>query len=119
VIEPVEDVLEPERDETQRGLMPARIELDDARVADVLERTLSAGGGQESEHVVGTYAESGERRANGEAGVRVGDRHLHLDVQLGLFPEELGVRRQSPADVTHRTIEGRERAVRRKRNATA
>jgi hypothetical protein len=40
VIDPVENVMESERDEAERCLVPARIEIDDTRIADILERAL-------------------------------------------------------------------------------
>ncbi|MHC4794853.1 MAG: hypothetical protein ACYTDE_11205, partial [Planctomycetota bacterium] len=50
MIDAVEDVPEPERDEPERGLMPARIQTDQSGVARELEGSLRTAGWQEAEH---------------------------------------------------------------------
>ena len=58
----VEDVEEPELDELQRRLVPARVELHQPRVARKLEAAHGAAGRQEAEHGDRADAEAREPR---------------------------------------------------------
>ena len=125
VIEPVEYVLEAERDEAQRRLVPPRVEPHEPGVSQVLEHSLRPVRRHEMKHRRGSNPEMGERRPNREPRRRRRDRILDHDVQHRLFPRQVyGIRerrtehaRQGGVVRPKRSV-GRQRESRRAHQAT-
>ena len=114
----VEDVPEAQPDEPERGLVPARIETDEARIALELERAHRAAGGQEPERGDHAQAETAERGMDREAGALGTDRILEEHVEHRLAPVDLGVVGQGRArDVLQRLLVASEAAVGGQRHA--
>ena len=117
VVGAVEDVLEAHRHEPERGLVPARVEADDAGVAAQLERPLGPARRKEPEDGDDPQPHPLEARADGEVGLVRLDVVVEEDVEHRLLPDDLGVGGQQRAlDVGERALPGLERAVRRQRD---
>ena len=113
----VEDVLEAHRHEPERGLVPARVEADDAGVAAQLERPLGPARGEEPQDGDDPQAHPLEARADREVGPVGLDVVVEEDVEHRLLPHDLGVGGQQGAlDVGQRALPGLEGAVRRQRD---
>ena len=118
MVDAVQDVLEAEGDEAQGGLVPARVELHESRVAGPLERAHGAVRQHEAQHSDRADAEPSQRRVDGEPGLFRLDLVLEQRVEHGLLPDDLRIDRQRrPGDVRQRALVGGERAVGRQRDA--
>ncbi len=113
MIEALEDVAEAEPDESEEGLVPARVQRYQARVAGELEHALGAAVREESEHGHGAEPEVGERGPDRESGVGGSDGVLEEHVEHRLLPGQLGVgRERRRAEVGEGEFVVGERAVR-------
>jgi hypothetical protein len=92
-----ENVDEPEAHERHRRLVPARIQPDNAGIADEFERADAAIRGQEAQHGDDAKAQSSERGLDGELRVWRANRVLEQRVEQPVLPVEIGRVRQSLA----------------------
>jgi hypothetical protein len=118
VIGAVQDVGEPEANETPRRLVPAWIEPDEARVTAVFEGPFGRGWrliAQDGDDVV---AEARQRRTDREPRAIRGNRILEQRVEhrLSGYERRIPGKRRS-RDVRQRCIECDERAIRGERDA--
>ena len=97
MIDAVEDVVEAEPHEAQRGLVPARIERDEPGIADELERALGLTRRLEPQHGHDAEAEAREPRIDREPRLIRRDRVVERDVEQRLVPRQRGVGRQRRA----------------------
>ena len=112
VIDAIEDVEKPFLRKQVEGLVPPRIQVDDAGVGVDVEGALGLAGLQEAQHDVDLQAEPGQRRADRKIGLIGGDRVLERDVEHALFPVDVHALRQpfTRQDVRARGVVGLERA---------
>ena len=103
---------EPELHEPPGGLVPARIEADEARVADQFEGADGAVGREKPQGRDDAHAEPRDRRVDRERGPVRTDVELQQHVEQRLIPEDprVGVERRAH-DVRERLFVAHERAV--------
>src|SRR5262249_40907245 len=112
VVGAVEDVEEPEADESEGRLMPPRIKTDDAGVAGVLEGADASVGRDEPEHRDRPDAERREPRPDRKPRVAARDRRLEEHVQHACRPRYVGgFWKRRTAHVPQRIVVGTERPV--------
>ena len=97
VVDPVQDVREPQGDEPQRGLVPSRIEPDEPQVAPVFERANGAVRWQEPHHGEHAQRQALEPGVNREVGLVRRYRILEQHVEHRVFPVERSFIGQSRA----------------------
>src|SRR5262249_23238050 len=89
MVGPVQDVEEPQLDESPRGLMPAWIERDAPRIAQELIRSHRAAGRQEPQHGDYSRREPLEPRPDRKGGSIRTDRVLEKDIEQDLVPHHV------------------------------
>ncbi len=118
VVGPLQDVEESRFDEAPGGLVPARVEPDQARIPVQVEGAHAAGCGQEAERNGGSQAEPLEPGPDREVGTIRDDRILEQDVEQSLLPVQVHVTRQRRAgEVCERLLVGGEGLVGLERHA--
>ena len=101
----VQDVPEPGHDKTQSGVVPARIEPNQAGIAMKLECARDAVGRHEAQRGGHLLTKAVDARVDGEFGMRGADRVFEQDIEQLLVPVELQiVREPRPLHVRARLI---------------
>src|SRR5215469_3437817 len=107
----VEDVIETHDDESRGGLIPARIEMDQARVAQKFESADRAIRRDETQAGGDAQSEAAEFGVDGKTVAIVLNGVIEEDVEQDLVPDDIGGRRQSGAgNMGHRALIGSEGA---------
>ena len=112
-----EDVFKAHDDEAQRRLVPARVEFNEPRIAEIVESPLAAIGQDEAQHRGGLVRQRAELRVNREIGIRRLDRIAHQHIEHALAPEQVDfVAERRRVDVLQRGVEIGEGPARRQRH---
>ena len=118
MVEPVQDVLEAQADESHRSLVPAWVEADKPRVSEVLERSNRVARQHEPQNRDRASTQTRQPRIDREVGLVRPDRVLEHGVQHRLLPENFGVVREPWAyDMGDRPLVAGECLIRRNRCA--
>ena len=117
VVDPVQDVEEPQLDESQGGLVPSRIEPDQARITGVLEGANNATGRQEPKDGDHSQRQPPEPEVDRKVGLIRLNRVLEQHVEHPLLPIEFRVVWQALAhDVRQGVFVGSKGPVGRQRH---
>src|SRR6266853_5995340 len=118
MVRSIQDVKKSQFDESQGGLMPTRIESDEARITDELKGAHGAARRLKAKDDDNALAETAEPGMYGKARLVRVNRVVEQNIEHGLVPEDLGIAWQARAgDMRERFIVGHEGPIRFQRHA--